>query len=212
MWQHVKLSVQIRPWDILACCWDVKQPTNKKIPNRFLSSTWYFDPPPPPLPLTFFFYFFYLPFCASGAPLIVLHSDDVSSPFVFGFCESLNCVCHCDCLIMVFRILFFSIWLLTFSFPLLGDLFQDYWLLLSLLSVAWCKETRLIVIVFFCLFWPFCSWRLALCVSGRDGLGTLALCLHRLDSKKQNKQTNKSNNNNNNNNKQTNKQTKQKRM
>ena len=30
MWQHVKLSVQIRPWDTLACCWDVKQPTNKQ--------------------------------------------------------------------------------------------------------------------------------------------------------------------------------------
>ena len=29
VWQHVNLSVQIRPWDILACCWDVKQPTNK---------------------------------------------------------------------------------------------------------------------------------------------------------------------------------------
>ena len=29
MWQHVKLSEQIRPWDTLACCWDVKQPTNK---------------------------------------------------------------------------------------------------------------------------------------------------------------------------------------
>ena len=31
--QHVKLSEQIRPWDTLACCWDVKQasnqPTNK---------------------------------------------------------------------------------------------------------------------------------------------------------------------------------------
>ena len=26
--QHVKLSVQIRPWDTLACCWDVKQATN----------------------------------------------------------------------------------------------------------------------------------------------------------------------------------------
>ena len=24
-----KLSEQIRPWDTLACCWDVKQPTNK---------------------------------------------------------------------------------------------------------------------------------------------------------------------------------------
>ena len=29
MWQHVKLSEQIRPWDTLACCWDVKQPRNK---------------------------------------------------------------------------------------------------------------------------------------------------------------------------------------
>ena len=28
MWQHVKLSEQIGPWDTLACCWDVKQPTN----------------------------------------------------------------------------------------------------------------------------------------------------------------------------------------
>ena len=28
VWQHVKLSVQIRPWDTLACCWDVNQPTN----------------------------------------------------------------------------------------------------------------------------------------------------------------------------------------
>ena len=26
----VKLSEQIRPWDTLACCWDVKQPTNKQ--------------------------------------------------------------------------------------------------------------------------------------------------------------------------------------
>ena len=30
MWQHVKLSEQIRPRDTLACCWDVKQPTNKQ--------------------------------------------------------------------------------------------------------------------------------------------------------------------------------------
>ena len=28
--QHVKLSEQMRPWDTLACCWDVKQPTNNK--------------------------------------------------------------------------------------------------------------------------------------------------------------------------------------
>ena len=30
MWQHVQLSEQIRPWDTLACCWDVKQPTDKQ--------------------------------------------------------------------------------------------------------------------------------------------------------------------------------------
>ena len=29
VWQHVKLSEQICPRDALACCWDVKQPTNK---------------------------------------------------------------------------------------------------------------------------------------------------------------------------------------
>ena len=28
MWQHTKLSEQISPQDTLACCWDVKQPTN----------------------------------------------------------------------------------------------------------------------------------------------------------------------------------------
>ena len=28
VWQLVKLSEQIRPLDTLACCWDVKQPTN----------------------------------------------------------------------------------------------------------------------------------------------------------------------------------------
>ena len=30
VWQHVQLSEQTRPWDTLACCWDVKQPTNKQ--------------------------------------------------------------------------------------------------------------------------------------------------------------------------------------
>ena len=34
VWQHVKLSVQIRPWDTLACCWDVKLPTNKQTCRR----------------------------------------------------------------------------------------------------------------------------------------------------------------------------------
>ena len=28
VWQHVNLSELVRPWDTLACCWDVKQPTN----------------------------------------------------------------------------------------------------------------------------------------------------------------------------------------
>ena len=31
MRQQVKLSVQIRPWDTLACCWDVRQPTNELV-------------------------------------------------------------------------------------------------------------------------------------------------------------------------------------
>ena len=35
VWQHVKLSEQIRPWDTLACCWDVKQPTNKQSSSAF---------------------------------------------------------------------------------------------------------------------------------------------------------------------------------
>ena len=28
VWQQVNLSEQISPWETLACCWDVKQPTN----------------------------------------------------------------------------------------------------------------------------------------------------------------------------------------
>ena len=31
VWQHAKLSWQIRPWDTLACWWDVKQPTNQPL-------------------------------------------------------------------------------------------------------------------------------------------------------------------------------------
>ena len=38
MWQHVKLSEKIRPRDTLACCWDVKQPTNKQTNPFFLLS------------------------------------------------------------------------------------------------------------------------------------------------------------------------------
>ena len=33
VWQHIKLSEQIRPWATLACCWNVKQPTNNKQTN-----------------------------------------------------------------------------------------------------------------------------------------------------------------------------------
>ena len=29
VWQHIKLSEQIRPWDTLACCCDVKQASNQ---------------------------------------------------------------------------------------------------------------------------------------------------------------------------------------
>ena len=36
MWQHVQLSEQIRPCDTLACCWDVKQPTNSNSLCYFL--------------------------------------------------------------------------------------------------------------------------------------------------------------------------------
>ena len=40
VWQHVKLSEQIRPWDTLARCWDVKQPTNQ--PAISLGFAFYF--------------------------------------------------------------------------------------------------------------------------------------------------------------------------
>ena len=30
VWQQVQLSEMIRPQDTLACCWDVKQPTNNR--------------------------------------------------------------------------------------------------------------------------------------------------------------------------------------
>ena len=38
MWQHAKLSEQIRPWNTLACCWYVKQPTSKQTSQP---SLWY---------------------------------------------------------------------------------------------------------------------------------------------------------------------------
>ena len=39
VWQHVKLSEQIRPWDTLTCWWDVKQPTNQQQPCLFNSAS-----------------------------------------------------------------------------------------------------------------------------------------------------------------------------
>ena len=45
VWQHVKLSEQIRPWDTLACCWEVKQPTKKQtlpLYDRSLAFPWPF--------------------------------------------------------------------------------------------------------------------------------------------------------------------------
>ena len=45
----IKLSVQIRPWDTLACCWDVKQPTNKQTIHQkqdwhiWISDSYYTD-------------------------------------------------------------------------------------------------------------------------------------------------------------------------
>ena len=40
MWQHVRLSEQIRPRDTLACCWDVKQPSNQPTSKRPRWSGW----------------------------------------------------------------------------------------------------------------------------------------------------------------------------
>ena len=31
VWQHVQLSEPIRPWDTLACCWDVQGPTKIRV-------------------------------------------------------------------------------------------------------------------------------------------------------------------------------------
>ena len=39
MWQHLELSVQIRPWDTLACCGDVKRPTNQQINKPYHKAT-----------------------------------------------------------------------------------------------------------------------------------------------------------------------------
>ena len=49
VWQHVQLSEQISPWDTLACCWDVKQPTNNQTNPRFQSLTHTLPPSPVPL-------------------------------------------------------------------------------------------------------------------------------------------------------------------
>ena len=42
VWQHVKLPKQIRPWNRLACSWNVKQPTKKPTLNVILS--WISEP------------------------------------------------------------------------------------------------------------------------------------------------------------------------
>ena len=36
-WQHVKLSEQICPWDTLACCWDIKEPTKKQTQFKMIT-------------------------------------------------------------------------------------------------------------------------------------------------------------------------------
>ena len=41
VWQHVQLSEQIRPWETLACCWDVKQPTKKHWKTQFETHSYY---------------------------------------------------------------------------------------------------------------------------------------------------------------------------
>ena len=51
VWQHVKLSEQIRPWDTLACCWDVKQATNKQSSWSAIVVVYFkWHPSPHPLP------------------------------------------------------------------------------------------------------------------------------------------------------------------
>ena len=40
VWQDVKSSEQIRPWDTLACCWDIKQPTNNGDHEARSSARW----------------------------------------------------------------------------------------------------------------------------------------------------------------------------
>ena len=41
VWQHVKLSEQVRPWDTLVCCWDVKQTTT--LPSVYSSPSHLFN-------------------------------------------------------------------------------------------------------------------------------------------------------------------------
>ena len=43
VWQHVNLSEQICPRDTLACCWDIKQPTNQETPASVcgVADKWY---------------------------------------------------------------------------------------------------------------------------------------------------------------------------
>ena len=40
VWQHVNLSEQNRPWDTLACCWAVRQPTSFVYISICMSLIW----------------------------------------------------------------------------------------------------------------------------------------------------------------------------
>ena len=92
MWQHVKLSVQIRPWDTLACCWDVKQPTNKQ--TLFFSFLFFFHHPSIPVFLSltrphprfvFCFVFFSFFFSPSLYPCLLVPYP-TPPPFCVLFC------------------------------------------------------------------------------------------------------------------------------
>ena len=41
VWQHVNLSEQIRPWDTLACCWDIKRLTTNLKHAEVLKAAFY---------------------------------------------------------------------------------------------------------------------------------------------------------------------------
>ena len=82
MWQHVKLSEQIRPWDTLACCWDVEQPTNKQPP-----------PPPPQTPPPAA----WQTWCACWVwTRVQLQGGRLDSPSSLVFCQHYSTKTECD--------------------------------------------------------------------------------------------------------------------